>query len=144
MNIPINNFFIFLTTKTNESMNDRILLALISLIFLFIGCVFLKQGFRAIYCMVKGDKVNAVVTHVERCTGSSYNSRRIYVTYEYNGQCYPHILVSAGSGMEGQAITVYVLPNSPDKPARRSKIKSIFFGVGIAYVAIRMFMSAIL
>lgn len=55
MNILMNNFFIFLTTKTNESMNDHILLALISLIFLFIGCVFLKQGFRAIYCMVKGE-----------------------------------------------------------------------------------------
>ena len=113
---------------------------------MIIGCFFLKQGFRAIYCMVKGDKVNAVVTHVERCTGSSYNSRRIYVTYEYNGQFYPNILLGFynSSFRKGKKLTLYVFPDKPNKPEHSDFIILLHIGLGLIAYAIGLLISAIL
>ena len=101
----------------------------------FIG-ISLAVGFRSLYYVLKGDKVDAIISYIRtKRRGTKHASHDVYVEYVYNNQVYENVKLGyyQTGFYEGKSITIYLFPDKPTKAQHAGSI--IFIGIGVLLIA---------
>lgn len=132
-------------------MNGGKFIKLFSIVFAFVGAVFLA-GAVMVYVsdqkfMAEAEEIMGVVDTIESYRGSDHDMHhRVYVNYTYNGQQYNRVQIGfySSSMYEGKEIALYCDPQHPERVVVQGSdiiaaaifavLGIIFFGVGMTLI----------